>query len=66
MVALIYEDEKSNTYFANHFAKRAESLAKKMNFKMGIADAYLNLGSSLIDLSDNEKAIVTFNQAIKS
>jgi signal transduction histidine kinase len=49
---------------ANYFAGEAQALAMKLNYKVGLADSYLNMGAALMILGDNEKAVANCNNAL--
>jgi tetratricopeptide (TPR) repeat protein len=55
----------NNPDTAIYFANQAKALGIKMNYKMGIADACLNIGSTMMNRGNYEKALKYINDALK-
>ncbi len=62
-IAFEYRSNKPDT--AIYFANEALSLATKVNFKMGVADAYLWIGTAITNLGKYEKALSPLNDALR-
>jgi class 3 adenylate cyclase/tetratricopeptide (TPR) repeat protein len=57
-------DNNPNPDTAIYFASQSQELAMKLNYKMGIANAYLTTGNALSHLGNNSKAIELCNDAL--
>lgn len=54
----------NNPDSAIYFASEAQALAKKLNYKMGIANAFLTIGAAFSNLGNYEKALEKLNEAL--
>ena len=62
--ALADEFRNNDPDTALYFASQAQALSIKMNYKMGIANAYLTIGTALTNLGNYEKALKNNNDAL--
>ncbi|MEP7169200.1 MAG: tetratricopeptide repeat protein [Bacteroidota bacterium] len=61
---LAFEFRNNNPDTTIYFAKEALALATKLNYKLGIANSYLNLSSVMTNLGQFEEALKNVNEAI--
>ena len=62
--AIAYEFANNNPDTSIYFAGEARALAIKLDYKMGIANAYMTIGNALTNLGDYEKALKNSNDAL--
>ena len=62
--ALAFEFADNNPDTSIYYASEAQALAIKLNYKIGIANAYLTIGNALINLGNYEKALKNINDAL--
>ena len=62
---LAQEFKSNNPDTAIYFANEALALATKLNYKMGIADAYLWIGKAITNLGKYDEALKNSNDALR-
>jgi adenylate cyclase len=61
---IAYEFKRSDPDTAIYFANEAQVIAIRLNYKIGIATAFINISSALITLGDYEVAFKKNNEAL--
>jgi signal transduction histidine kinase len=64
VIVLAYKFADKNPDTTVYFANKALALATKLNYKFGITDAHLVIGSGLTNLGKYEEALKNFNEAL--
>ena len=63
--SLAYELASNNPDTSVYFASQALTIAKKINYQLGIASAYYNIGEGLEYLQKSKEALKNYNNALE-